>query len=80
MRAIYERPNSKFLDMSIRYNSNDRDRLKNFKRVISLSSMSRNTLFKAVYTISCLLVIALAVILLYHFNIRLVEFPAFTRQ
>ena len=77
MRAIYERPNSSFLDLSIRYSSDTENRFGKMKRLMGMTGMNASTVFCCVYFI---IIAALAATGLYILNKHrgpLVTFPKF---
>lgn len=77
MRAVYERPNSKFLDLAIRYTSNDRNRLKSFKRTMSLASFSRDRLICFGIVFLFFVLIGAAALVAGLRKVRLIDFPVF---
>ena len=75
MRAVLERPNSKFLDLGVRYSSNDQNRLKSFKRIESVTRMEFRTLMCIIITITIFILLGVGVGLLVKYDVDVISFP-----
>jgi aldehyde dehydrogenase (NAD+) len=77
MRAIYERPNSTFLDFSVRYANDDEQRISKLKRLFVISDINVSTVFCWVYVLCFLTLLAIGLYILNKHNGPLITFPRF---
>lgn len=77
-RAIYQRPNSHFLDLGVRYTATQPDpsrRLPSFKRLAGLASMHKSTVGTLILCSIILIALAILVYIIHRNDWRVISFP-----